>query len=226
MKALSCCAHLAVRVSKPCGAAGPEEELRKITQQLQADGVFVREVETLGLAFHSPALDPLLPELKKGIWSFGTESQQWKRKVSFCFQETAPQMVHAALWHCSLVLPITLAARSSCSTYSGPSLCAELEEVIPEPKERPASWISTSFHQGCDDPTAMFCSADYQVCSWKTACVGLMFHSNIKKLEAVRPNSNPKTSGVTNFVPGINHLGHWCHRLAYLIIHCYARLAK
>jgi hypothetical protein len=45
---------------------GPAKELRKITEALKAEGVFVKEVETLGLAFHSPALDPLLPELRQG----------------------------------------------------------------------------------------------------------------------------------------------------------------
>lgn len=46
--------------------AGPAEELRSIAASLQEDGVFARELDTLGLAFHSPALDPLLPELSKG----------------------------------------------------------------------------------------------------------------------------------------------------------------
>ena len=49
-----------------CYLAGPAEEVRKIAEALKAEGVFVREVETLGLAFHSPALEPLLPELRQG----------------------------------------------------------------------------------------------------------------------------------------------------------------
>lgn len=48
-----------------CGA-GPADEIGCIIKDLQQEGVFVREVETLGLAYHSPALEPLLPFLKKG----------------------------------------------------------------------------------------------------------------------------------------------------------------
>lgn len=40
---------------------------------------------------------------------------------------------------------------------------AELGSAIPEPKERPEGWISTSFLEESADPTAKFCSADYQV---------------------------------------------------------------
>lgn len=46
--------------------AGPAEELREIAASLQEQKVFARELDTLGLAYHSPALDPLLPELQQG----------------------------------------------------------------------------------------------------------------------------------------------------------------
>lgn len=42
---------------------GPAGELRGIAASLQEEGIFARELDTLGLAFHSPALDPLLPQL-------------------------------------------------------------------------------------------------------------------------------------------------------------------
>jgi len=59
----------------PYMLAGPAEEVRKIAEALKAEGVFVREVETLGLAFHSPALDPLLPELRQG-----TSLPSWRER--------------------------------------------------------------------------------------------------------------------------------------------------
>ena len=49
-----------------CLSAGPADELRTIAASLQKQGVFARELDTLGLAYHSPALDPLLPELQQG----------------------------------------------------------------------------------------------------------------------------------------------------------------
>ena len=45
---------------------GPEEEIKPLLEQLKADGVFVRELDTRGLAFHSPVLQPHLGELKEG----------------------------------------------------------------------------------------------------------------------------------------------------------------
>ena len=35
-------------------------------EQLKAENVFVRELDTRGLAFHSPVLQPHLGELKEG----------------------------------------------------------------------------------------------------------------------------------------------------------------
>ena len=46
--------------------AGPAADVLSIIETLKEEGIFAREVETLGLAFHSPALDPLLPELTQG----------------------------------------------------------------------------------------------------------------------------------------------------------------
>ena len=47
-------------------AAGPEEDIKPLLEQLKAEGVFVRELDTRGLAFHSPVLQPHLGELKEG----------------------------------------------------------------------------------------------------------------------------------------------------------------
>lgn len=46
--------------------AGPEEDIKPLLEQLKAEGVFVRELDTRGLAFHSPVLQPHLGELKEG----------------------------------------------------------------------------------------------------------------------------------------------------------------
>ena len=50
--------------------AGPEEDIKPLLEQLKAENVFVRELDTRGLAFHSPVLQPHLGELKKGEPSF------------------------------------------------------------------------------------------------------------------------------------------------------------
>lgn len=47
--------------------AGPEEELQPLLEALKAEGVFVRELSTCGVAYHSPLLDPLLPQLTAGV---------------------------------------------------------------------------------------------------------------------------------------------------------------
>ena len=54
--------------SQLCGlaCAGPADQLSPLVAKLAADGVFTREVDTLGIAYHSPALQPLTTELRKG----------------------------------------------------------------------------------------------------------------------------------------------------------------
>ena len=49
--------------------AGPEEDIKPLLEELKAEGVFVRELDTRGLAFHSPVLQPHLAELKEGAAS-------------------------------------------------------------------------------------------------------------------------------------------------------------
>ena len=41
--------------------------------------------------------------------------------------------------------------------------CAALEELLPEPKERSATWLTSTFPTGSDHPDAPLCSAGYQV---------------------------------------------------------------
>jgi hypothetical protein len=45
---------------------GPEGDLKPLLEQLKAEGVFVRELDTRGLAFHSPVLQSHLLELQAG----------------------------------------------------------------------------------------------------------------------------------------------------------------
>ena len=45
-------------------AAGPAAELRPLLDELLGNGVFVRELDTNGNAFHSPMLAPTLPQLR------------------------------------------------------------------------------------------------------------------------------------------------------------------
>lgn len=45
---------------------GPKEELQPLLEALKEEGVFVRELSTCDVAYHSPLLDPLLPELSAG----------------------------------------------------------------------------------------------------------------------------------------------------------------
>ena len=40
---------------------GPAQELRPLLDVLKEEGVFVRELSTCDVAYHSPLLDPLLP---------------------------------------------------------------------------------------------------------------------------------------------------------------------
>jgi len=47
-------------------AAGPAVELAPLLETLKAEGVFVRELDTLGIAYHSPALDGFGAELRAG----------------------------------------------------------------------------------------------------------------------------------------------------------------
>lgn len=45
--------------------AGPQAELGPLCAKLKDEGVFVRELDTLGIAYHSPALEPFCDKLRK-----------------------------------------------------------------------------------------------------------------------------------------------------------------
>lgn len=42
-------------------------------------------------------------------------------------------------------------------------VCAALNKVIPNPVERPSSWVSAAYPSDSEDPAAAMCSAAYQV---------------------------------------------------------------
>ena len=44
-------------------------DLQPLLDGLKAEGIFVRELATGGVAYHSPLLDPLLPDLRAGVLS-------------------------------------------------------------------------------------------------------------------------------------------------------------
>ena len=46
--------------------AGPAADMAPLLEALKAEGVFVREVDTLGIAYHSPALEAFSAELRAG----------------------------------------------------------------------------------------------------------------------------------------------------------------
>ena len=46
--------------------AGPADALSPLLAALKAEKVFVREVDTLGVAYHSPALLPFAEDLRSG----------------------------------------------------------------------------------------------------------------------------------------------------------------
>jgi len=87
--------------------SGPAAQLTPLLEALKAEGVFVRELDTLGIAYHSPALD----------------------------------------------------------AFSG-ALRAELEAVLPAPKPRSATWLSTCYPLDTEDPAAAACGPEYHVQSY------------------------------------------------------------
>lgn len=46
--------------------SGPKKELQPLLEALKAEGVFVRALSTCEVAYHSPLLDPVLPQLSAG----------------------------------------------------------------------------------------------------------------------------------------------------------------
>ena len=50
-------------------------------------------------------------------------------------------------------------------------LCAELQKVMPEPKPRSKTWLSTCFPAGSEDEAAKTCGADYHVSFTSLSCL-------------------------------------------------------
>ena len=46
--------------------SGPAEDVRAFLKELDAEGIFARALDTNGVPYHSPRLEPLLPELDSG----------------------------------------------------------------------------------------------------------------------------------------------------------------
>ena len=44
--------------------AGPAEEVKALVKELDTEGIFARALDTNGVPYHSPQLDPLLKELE------------------------------------------------------------------------------------------------------------------------------------------------------------------
>lgn len=47
--------------------SGPPASIGKVTKQLQADGIFAKEVNSSGVAFHSPYVAAAGPQFKKTL---------------------------------------------------------------------------------------------------------------------------------------------------------------
>ena len=92
--------------------AGPEGDLKPLLEQLKAEGVFVRELDTRGLAFHSPVLQSHLPELQAGKPShIGNEAQKsnfnalhiYGIKKTQLVDTLAPAFLEATVLLCTLL---------------------------------------------------------------------------------------------------------------------------
>lgn len=67
-------------------SAGPQEELSPLCAKLKDEGVFVRELDTLGIAYHSPALNPFCDKLRRALSAVvPNPKERSKRWLSTCF---------------------------------------------------------------------------------------------------------------------------------------------
>ena len=70
----------------PFTHAGPQEELSPLCAKLKDEGVFVRELDTLGIAYHSPALNPFCDKLRRALSAVVPHpKERSKRWLSTCF---------------------------------------------------------------------------------------------------------------------------------------------
>lgn len=66
--------------------AGPQEELGPLCAKLKEEGVFVRELDTLGIAYHSPALNPFCDKLRRVLSAVVPNPKERSRRwLSTCF---------------------------------------------------------------------------------------------------------------------------------------------
>ena len=72
--------------------------------------------------------------------------------ASLC--DTGDVSLHTLLQSCDML---------SRKTHRAIALCAELQKVVPEPKLRSKTWLSTSFLAASKDEGAKLCGADYHV---------------------------------------------------------------
>ena len=60
-----------------CCVVGPAETVRQFVKELQDEGTFAKEVNSAGVAFHSPAVRLAAPAMRKAL------SKVWWRHFSF-----------------------------------------------------------------------------------------------------------------------------------------------
>lgn len=66
--------------------SGPAEAVRAFLKELDAEGIFARALETNGVPYHSPRLEPLLPELDAGQSKvFKSAYVSYRRLTAGCF---------------------------------------------------------------------------------------------------------------------------------------------
>ena len=108
-------------------SAGPQEELSPLCAKLKDEGVFVRELDTLGIAYHSPALNPFCDKLRRVLSAVvPSPKERSKRWLSTCFpldtdeagSRTCGPDYHVRLLICLARQPAAVNDNQSCSRYS------------------------------------------------------------------------------------------------------------
>eukprot|EP00884_Botryococcus_braunii_P002848 jgi/Botrbrau1/12564/Bobra.0169s0099.1 len=90
LRSLGACGTVVACDNSPTNVtiSGPEAEVRRVMEALSGDSVFVREVESRGLAYHSPMLDSQLPQLHQALSNIIPEpvarSERW---ISSCYDQ-------------------------------------------------------------------------------------------------------------------------------------------
>ena len=93
--------------------AGPQAELGPLCAKLKDEGVFVRELDTLGIAYHSPALEPFCDKLRKVLAGvLPAPKERSPRWLSTCYALDAEEAGCKSCgpdYHVCLFLPAPLA---------------------------------------------------------------------------------------------------------------------